>query len=249
MKIDLQNRVALVADGNSQLGRVICRQLAESGARVVALVTDESAVQALGTLAENDDLKVTAVISDITDFRSCEKTINEIESAVGTIDFVINNSEFDIAEDFCSISHTQWQDTMSINLDSVFNICRLLSDGMGERGFGRIINISSVYGRKGAQGKSLYSAAKFGVHGFTMALSQELARKGVTVNTVSPGHLKSDTGDDLAGEELNRLIADIPAARLGEAAEVASLVGFLCSEHAAYITGTDIAVNGGEYIY
>jgi acetoacetyl-CoA reductase len=138
---------------------------------------------------------------------------------------------------------------MAVNLDSVFNICRQVVDGMGNRGYGRIVNVSSIISRKGEERHSHFGAAKAGVHGLTMALAQELARNGVTVNTVSPGHLETGALQALPEEERERLAARVPAARLGRPDEVAYLVDFLCSEQAAYITGTDIAVNGGQYMH
>ena len=249
MNIDLQSRTALVADGDSELGRVICQQLAQSGARVVCLVSSQDKAAINESVFKNNEVEVVSLVANIQDFSTCEGTIQDIEENIGVIDIVINNSDFEISGSFLESSHADWKKSTSINLDSVFNVCRLISEGMGERGFGRIINISSVYGRKGENGKSIYAAAKSGVHGFTMALSQELARKGVTVNTISPGHIKQESTASVDEEKLKQVIGEIPAARLGEADEVASLVGFLCSNQAGFITGNDIAVNGGQYIH
>ena len=249
MNIDLQSRTALVADGNSELGRVICQQLAQSGAKVVCLVTSMDTAKQNDALFQESKNGIRSVVVDTRDFSACKDAVNEIEQELGHIDIVINNSDLEVSGSFLESSHEDWLESASVNLDSVFNICRLISEGMGERGFGRIINISSVYGRKGKGGKAIYAATKSGVHGFTMALSQELARKGVTVNTVSPGHINLDSSTSISDDELNQVVSEIPAARLGEADEVASLVGFLCSNQAAFITGNDIAVNGGQYIH
>ena len=180
---------------------------------------------------------------------ACEKVIHEIEDEIGNIDIVINNSDLISVCAFEDMSQKHWAMSMNVILDSAYNLCRLISESMSERGFGRIINISSIYSRKGEAGKSAYAASKFGLHGFTMALAQELAHKGVTVNTVSPGHIKNDEVKSMPTADANRIVAEIPAARFGEAREVASLVDFLCSQQASFITGTDIAINGGQYIH
>ena len=249
MNIDLQSKTALVADGDSELGRVICLQLSRSGANVISLVATQESISLNDSFYRENDCSVHSVVTDVRDFTDCKNAIQNIEESYGHIDIIINNSDHDVSGSFLDSTPQDWLSSTSINLDSVFNICRLISEGMGERGFGRIINISSVYGRKGKSGKAIYSATKSGVHGFTMALSQELARKGVTVNTVSPGHLNLDSATSIDDEETKQLVADIPAARLGKADEVASLVGFLCSNQAGYITGNEIAVNGGQYIH
>ena len=249
MKIDLENKVALVADGSSAIGKAICLQLAESGARVSCLTSSEKAESECRNYFGEKNLEVNIYRADIGNFVECGKILAEIEQTSGVIDIMINNADFDCSENFHEMSLQQWQDSIHVNLDSVYNLCRQISEKMSERHYGRIINISSVYAKKGETGKSAYAASKSGLHGFTMALSQELARKGVTVNTVSPGHIKTEREQGLSLTEANSIIANIPASRMGEANEVASLVDFLCSEQASFITGTDIAINGGQHIY
>jgi acetoacetyl-CoA reductase len=239
----------LVADGSSDIGKAICIQLAESGARVIGLTVNKNDISKSRSYFKKTGLNIKVYHADVTDFEACKKIIKKIETNLGNIEIVINNSEFIANSDFSKMSEKQWGDSMSVNLDSVYNLCRLISEGMTERGFGRIINISSMYGRKGEVGQSAYAASKSGVHGFTMALAQELARKGVTVNTVSPGHIKTMEIENMETCDANSIVADIPAARFGETDEVASLIDFLCSKQAGFITGTDISINGGQYIH
>ena len=249
MKIDLENRIALVARGNDDIGRAICTQLAESGARVIALVAERDELELSRAHFKKTRLDIDICHADIADFANCEKVIEEIESAHGNIDFVINNADSPTDIEITKMSEQDWHECMQVNLHSAYNLCRMVSERMSERGFGRIVNISSMYGRKGEPGKSAFAASKSGLHGFTMALAQELARKGITVNTVSPGQLKLNELKNKSESEINNMIAEIPASRLGKVEEVASLVDFLCSKQASFITGTDIAVNGGQYIH
>ncbi len=249
MKIDLENRIALVAEGSNDLGKAICTQLAESGAQVICLVRGDNDASQIQSCFNEDGLDVKIYDADIRDFDACEKLIHKIKSDIGDIDIVINNSEFNSDSNFNEMSQKEWLDSVNVNLDSAYNLCRLISVGMSERGFGRIVNISSMYSRKGTSGKSAYAASKSGLHGFTMALAQELARKGITVNTVSPGHIKIDDARNMPTADLNSIIAEVPVERFGEANEVASLVDFLCSKQASFITGADIAINGGQYLH
>lgn len=249
MKIDLENRIALVAEACSDVGKAVCVQLAQSGARVVGLTSNKEQVNKSRAYFKKIGLDINIHPTDITDFNACKKIIKKIETNLGYIEIVINNSEYIAQGDFSKLSQQQWGNSMSVNLDSAYNLCRLISEGMTERGFGRIINFSSMYGRKGEAGQSAYAASKSGVHGFTMALAQELARKGVTVNTVSPGHIKTVETAKMSAQDNTNIIAEIPAARFGETDEVASLVDFLCSNQASFITGTDISINGGQYIH
>lgn len=249
MKTDLTDKTALVIGGTGEIGTAISRQLALSGARVACDYQDEESARACRASLGRDDIEIRTYAADLTDFDSCSKLIATVEADIGPIDIVINTLEPDSRVRFREMQKSDWDNAMSVNLDSVFNICRQVADGMGSRGYGRIVNLSSIVSRKGGERHSHFAAARAGVHGFTMSLAQELARGGVTVNTVSPGHLETSTLQSLPDEERDRMLARIPAARPGRLDEVASLVDFLCSEQAAYITGTDIAVNGGQYMY
>jgi acetoacetyl-CoA reductase len=249
MKIDLENRIALVSDGSNDIGQAICIQLAESGARVIGLTANKDEISKSKAHFKKTGLDIKLMHVDITDFAACKKMVHQVESELGNIEIVVNNSEYSVQRAFSKLSQQQWSESMKVNLDSVYNLCRLICEGMTERGFGRVINISSMYGRKGEVNQSAYAASKSGVHGFTMALAQELARKGVTVNTVSPGHIKTVEIESMNAGDANNIVAEIPAARFGETNEVASLVDFLCSKQASFITGTDISINGGQYIH
>lgn len=243
MKIELNNRVALVLGGTTSMGTAICRQLAGSGARVVTdyLATDITAWQA--DMAA-DGISVATFETDLTDFDACVALVETIEQSIGPVDIIVNSQALSIqAKPFHQMDKAEWDKAITVNIDTVFNICRNLAERMSNRGFGRIINISSIIGRMGRAGYTHEAAAKAGLHGFTMALAQELARKGVTVNTISPGHIAlPDTGDQPLPE-------NIPAGRAGGVNEVASLVDYLCSDHAGYINGVDIAINGGQYLH
>lgn len=244
MNIDLNNKVALVTGGISTIGTAICKQLAHSGARVVSDHQDKAEAQKWQAKLKRQGVDVKTYPANLSDFESCNQLIEKIEQDLGAVDIVINSAEYDEQCLFTDMSKESWDSLMNNNLDSIFNVCRHAAEKMSERGFGRIINISSVTARKGASGQSHYAASKAGMHGFTMALAQEVARSGVTVNTVSPGLLTDNQQDELYAAKAN----EVPASRPGRAEEVAYLVDFLCSEQAAYINGTDIPVNGGYYM-
>lgn len=243
MKIELNNRVALVLGGTSQMGTAICKQLSMSGARVVTNYQNDD-IELWQTQMSSAGFNITALNANITDFDACIRLVETIEASIGPIDIIVNSPEpAGKAEPFHLMNKDQWDKTMAANIDTVFNICRNLAERMTNRGFGRIINISSIISRMGQTGHTHDAAAKAGLHGFTMALAQELARKGVTVNTISPGYIAPLTQDDAD------VPANIPAARPGRADEVAGLVDFLCSDYAGYINGADIAINGGQYMH
>lgn len=250
MNTDLQNKIALVVGGAGEQGMAICKQLSLSGARVIADAPDKAAAARLEKTFADEGLTIPVYTADVTDFSSCENLVKTVEQNVGPIDIIINS--VDLSEEvvlFKDMEKEQWDRILTVNLDALFNLCKQVAGGMGERGFGRIVNISSATSRMGQINHTHYATAKAGVHGFTMALAQELARKGVTVNTVSPGQIA--TGNMLALPEDMRKekITKIPVARLGKTDEVAYLVDFLCSEQAGFINGADIAINGGQYMH
>ncbi|MEX2354186.1 MAG: SDR family NAD(P)-dependent oxidoreductase [Gammaproteobacteria bacterium] len=241
MKTELNNRVALVIGGTGVTGTAICKQLALSGARVVTNHQDDNIEEWQIKLAESG-INITPIKADVTDFDECIRLVENIEETVGPIDIIVNSSELNEEVPFHKMEKSQWDTMLAENLDSVFNICRNLAERMSNRGFGRIINISSIISRMGQAGQSHQATAKAGLHGFTMALAQELAKKGVTVNTVSPGCIATTYGAD-------QQLPNIPAGRPGNVDEVACLVDFLCSEQAGYINGADIAINGAQYTH
>ena len=248
MKTELTGRVALVTGGTSGIGAAICRQLADSGARVATNYRNEDkARQWLSeTRGEGYDFKGYAV--DVRDFEGCGQMVAAIEKDLGPIDIVVNNAGITMDVTFRKMAREQWDTVLGINLDSLFNVTRQVIGGMIDRGFGRIINISSINGQKGQIGQANYATTKAGMHGFTMSLAQEVARKGITVNTVSPGYIATEMVMAVPENIRNQIIAQIPVGRLGEAQEVAYLVDFLASDKACFITGANLAMNGGQHM-
>ena len=186
---------------------------------------------------------------DVADYDSAAACVAAITAGVGVIDVLVNNAGITRDMTFKKMDKTNWDAVIGTNLDSVFNMTKPVCDGMVERGWGRIINISSVNGQKGAFGQTNYSAAKAGMHGFTKALALEVARKGVTVNTISPGYIGTKMVMAIPQEVLDsKIIPQIPMARLGKPEEVAGLVAYLSSDEAAFLTGANIAINGGQHM-
>jgi len=191
-----------------------------------------------------------AYACDVADFASCEACVAEIEKAHGPIDVLINNAGITRDMTFKKMTKADWDAVIHTNLDSVFNMTKQVLDGMVERGWGRVINVSSVNGTKGAFGQTNYSAAKAGMHGFTKALAQEVARKGVTVNTISPGYIGTNMVMAIPQDVLDeKILPQIPVARLGRPEEIAGLVAYLSSDEAAFITGANISINGGQHMF
>ncbi len=248
MKTDLTGRVALVTGGTSGIGAAICKQLADSGAKVATNYRNEEKAQQwlAGTRAEGYDFKIYGV--DVRDFEGCGKMVAAIEQDLGPIDILVNNAGITMDVTLRKMSREQWDTVLGINLDSLFNVTRQVIGGMLDRGFVRIVNISSINGQKGQVGQSNYTTSKAGMHGFTMSLAQEVARKGITVNTVSPGYIATEMVMAVPENIRNQIIAQIPVGRLGEAQEVAYLVDFLASDKACFITGADFAMNGGQHM-
>ncbi len=244
------SRVTVVTGGMGGLGEAICIKLSGMDYRVVATYSPGN-TKAKDWLAEmkKQGHKFHAVQVDVTDFDSCAKAAQQIESEVGPIDVLVNNAGITRDTTFKKMSKLDWDAVMRTNLDSVFNMTKPVCDGMVERGWGRIINVSSVNGQKGAFGQSNYSAAKAGMHGFTKSLALEVARKGVTVNTISPGYIGTKMVLAIPKDVLDsKIIPQIPIGRLGKPEEIAGLVAYLCSDEAAFVTGANIAINGGQHM-
>lgn len=247
MITSLEGRVALVTGGTGGIGAAICLQLAASCAKVATNYRNEEKAQKW--LAETKAIygfKTYRV--DVTDFDACQRMVERIEKDLGPIDILVNNAGVTKDATLRKMGKEQWDTVLRINLDSVFNVTRQVIQGMMDRGYGRIVNISSINGQKGQIGQSNYAASKAGMHGFTMSLAQEVARKGVTVNTVSPGYIATDMVMAVPEEIRNQIIAQIPVGRLGTPEEVAYLVDFLVSDQAAFITGANFAQNGGQHM-
>ena len=185
---------------------------------------------------------------DVADWDSCRRMAERIAADGHAVDILVNNAGITRDASFRKLSKEHWDAVLRVNLDSMFNVTKPFIDGMLERGWGRIVNISSINGDKGQFGQTNYSAAKAGIHGFTKALAQEVARKGVTVNTVSPGYLATQMVMAVPEEVRNQIIAGIPVGRLGRPEEIAALVGFIASEAAGFLTGSNLSMNGGQHM-
>jgi acetoacetyl-CoA reductase len=246
----MTQRVAVVTGGMGGLGEAICIKLSGMNYKVVATYSPGNTKSA-DWLAEMKKLghSFHAVQVDVADFDSCAKAVKQIEADVGPIDVLVNNAGITRDKTFVKMGKTDWDAVLNTNLDSVFNMTKAVIDDMIGRGWGRVINVSSVNGQKGAFGQANYSAAKAGMHGFTKALALETARKGVTVNTISPGYIGTKMVMAIPKEVLDsKIIPQIPVGRLGKPEEVAGLVAYLCSEEAAFVTGANIAINGGQHM-
>jgi acetoacetyl-CoA reductase len=192
---------------------------------------------------------ILAVPCDVADIDSCAKAVAEVHTKLGAIDVLVNNAGITRDMTFKKMDKVNWDAVMRTNLDSLFNMTKQVADGMVERGWGRVINVSSVNGSKGAFGQTNYSAAKAGVHGFTKALALEVAKRGVTVNTISPGYIGTKMVTAIPKEVLEtKILPHIPVGRLGKPEEVAGLIIYLASEEAAFLTGANIAINGGQHM-
>jgi acetoacetyl-CoA reductase len=187
---------------------------------------------------------------DVADYESCARQSSIIQGEVGPIDILVNNAGITRDMTFKKMTKNDWDAVMRTNLDSCFSMTKQVMDGMVERGWGRVINVSSVNGQKGAFGQTNYSAAKAGIHGFTKALALEVAKKGVTVNTISPGYIGTKMVTAIPKEILDsKILPQIPIGRLGKPDEVAGLIIYLCSDEAAFVTGANISINGGQHMY
>jgi len=245
---NLKGKVALVTGGTGGIGAAICLKLAESGAKVATNYRNEEKARAWQADAKKAGHDIAIYQADVSDFDACQALVDQIEKDLGPIDILVNNAGITKDGMFKKMSKEKWDMVMNINLDGLFNITKPLVEGMTDRGWGRIINISSINGQKGQMGQTNYAASKAGMHGFTMALAQEVARKGVTVNTVSPGYIATEMVMAVSEEIRNSIIAGIPVNRLGTSEEIAALVDFLASEEAGFATGADFSMNGGQHM-
>ena len=247
----MSKRIALVTGGTGGIGTAICRQLSKDGFAVVANHIAAEAEKAQAWLSENRaaGYDVHLAEGDVSSFESCVAMVAKIRAEVGNIDVLVNNAGITKDGMFKKMPLENWMAVININLNSVFNVTKQVVDGMLEKGWGRVINISSINGQKGQFGQTNYSAAKAGMHGFTKALAQETAAKGITVNTISPGYIGTDMVMAIKEEVRNQIIAGIPVGRLGKPDEIAKLVSYLASEDAGFITGANIAINGGQHMF
>ena len=239
-------RVALFTGGTRGIGKAIVQRLKEDGMAVAAGYSGN--VEAAEATAK--ELGVSIVKGNVGSFDDCARAVKEIEDQLGPIDILVNNAGITRDGFFHKMNSEQWSDVIRVNMDSVFNMTRQVINGMRDRGFGRIVNISSINGQKGQIGQTNYSAAKAGMHGFTKALALEVAKKGVTVNTISPGYIGTKMVMAIPQEVLDsKILPLIAQGRLGKPEEVAGLVAYLASEEAAFVTGANISINGGQHMY
>jgi len=244
-------RVALVTGGMGGLGEAICIKLAALGYSVVTTFSPSNTkAKDWLTSMNNMGYGFRAYPCDVGDYESCKKCIAQIVREVGAVDVLVNNAGITRDMTFKKMSKADWDVVMHTNLDSVFNMTKQVMDGMMERNWGRVINISSVNGQKGAFGQTNYAAAKAGMHGFTKSLALEVAKKGVTVNTISPGYIGTKMVTAIPQEVLDsKILPQIPVSRLGKPEEVAGLVAYLSSDEAAFVTGANISINGGQHMF
>jgi len=246
-----KQRVAVVTGGMGGLGETISTKMADAGYRVVVTYSPSN-TKFKSWLEEmkGRGYSFSAFPVDVVDYDSCAKQCAIIQGEFGQIDILVNNAGITRDMTFKKMSKADWDAVMRTNLDSCFNMTKQVMDGMVDRGWGRVINVSSVNGQKGAFGQTNYSAAKAGIHGFTKALALEVAKKGVTINTISPGYIGTKMVTAIPKEILDtKILPQIPTGRLGKPDEVAGLIIYLCSEEAAFVTGANISINGGQHMY
>ncbi len=237
-------KVALVTGGTRGIGAAISIALKEAGYVVAANYAGND--EAASAFAEEHGIRVFKW--DVGDYDACAKGVAEVEEALGTVDVLVNNAGVTRDAMLHKMTPEQWREVIRIDLDSMFNMAHAVINGMRDKSGGRIINISSINGQKGQMGQANYSAAKAGVIGFTKALAQETARKGITVNCIAPGYIDTDMVAAVPEKVLDSIIATIPVGRLGRPEEIAHCVLFLADENAGFVTGATITANGGQYI-
>lgn len=237
-------RVAVVTGGTRGIGHAIVARLVKDGFKVAAIYAgNEEAAQKV-----RDEFGIMAVKADVGDYEASQKAIFAIEADLGPISVLVNNAGITRDGALHKMTPQQWHEVIRADLDSVFIMSRLVIEGMRERGYGRIINISSINGQKGQFGQTNYSAAKAGMIGFTKALALESAKKGITVNAVAPGYIGTEMVAAVPEEVLKGIISGIPVGRLGAASEIADAVAYLANEKSGFITGAVLSVNGGQYM-
>ena len=246
-----QQKIAMVTGGMGGLGESISTKMADAGYKVVVTYSPSN-TKWKGWIDEmkGKGYAFGAYPVDVADFDDAAAKVAQIQKEIGAIDILVNNAGITRDMTFKKMTKADWDAVMHTNLDSCFNMTKQVMDGMVERNWGRVINVSSVNGQKGAFGQANYSAAKAGIHGFTKALALEVARKGVTINTISPGYIGTKMVTAIPKEILDsKILPQIPLGRLGKPDEVAGLIIYLCSEEAAFVTGANISINGGQHMY
>ncbi len=244
-----QKYTALVTGSTGGLGTDMCKRLADDGFHVVANYNNAEKAEKWKVKMKEQGYDFDIYHADVSDYESVKNMVERVEKEIGPIDVLVNNAGITRDGQFRKMTPENWDAVMKTNLYSVFNCTRNVINQMIDREYGRIINISSVNGQRGQFGQANYSAAKAGMHGFTKTLAMEVARKGITVNTISPGYIATDMVMAVPEEIRNKIVAEIPLGRLGGTEEIAHLVSFLASKEASFITGANYAINGGQHVY
>jgi acetoacetyl-CoA reductase len=244
----MTSRVALVTGGTGGIGSAICRKLADMGHKVATNYRNEEKTQAWLQQMRAQGYDITAVKGDVSSPEEAEALVREAEAKLGPVDILVNNAGITRDTTFHRMTPQHWNEVINTNLNSVYNMTRPVIEGMRERKWGRVIQISSINGQKGQYGQANYAAAKAGMHGFTISLAQENAKFGITVNTVSPGYIGTDMVMAVPEEVRNKIVAQIPTGRLGTPEEIAYAVSFFVPDEAAWITGANLSANGGQYM-
>ena len=243
-------KIALVTGGTGGIGTAICIALAEQGRKVIAgyFPPEKESAEAWQQQhrANGNDFEIVAC--DVSDFESSQRMLHDVQNTIGAVDILVNCAGITRDKTLRRMTPEQWDSVLRTNLDSAFNVTRHVVESMSQNGFGRIVNISSVNGQKGQFGQANYSAAKAGLHGFTKAVAQELAAKGVTVNSVSPGYVKTDMTDAIPEDVRDAIIQQVPMGRMALPDEIAYVVSFLTDDRNTYMTGANLPVNGGMYM-
>jgi acetoacetyl-CoA reductase len=246
----MAKRLALITGGMGGLGETISTKMADAEYRVAVTYSPSNKTSSEWTAemkSRGYDFRVYPC--DVADFESCKTCVERVSKDLGPVDILVNNAGITRDMTFRKMAKGDWDAVLRVNLDSVFNMTKQVCDGMVDRGWGRVINVSSVNGSKGAFGQTNYAAAKAGMHGFTKALALEVAKKGVTVNTISPGYIGTKMVTAIPKEILDsKILPQIPLGRLGKPEEIAGLIIYLCSEEAAFVNGANIAINGGQHM-
>ncbi|HYM32074.1 MAG TPA: acetoacetyl-CoA reductase [Candidatus Cybelea sp.] len=238
-------RVAIVTGGTRGIGGAISKALKQAGYKVAATYAGNDAK----AQAFNKETGIPVYKWDVSDFAACQAGVLRVTNDLGPVDILVNNAGITRDATLHKMSHESWQSVIDTNLGSCFNMCRAVIDSMRERNFGRIVNIGSINGQAGQYGQVNYAAAKSGIHGFTKALAQEGAAKGITVNAIAPGYVDTDMVAAVPANVLEKIVARIPVGRLGKAEDIARGVMFLVADDAGFITGSTMSINGGQHMY
>ncbi len=244
----MTTRIALVTGGTGGIGTAIVRKLADQGHRVATNYRNEEKARAWQQQMKDAGYDVVLAKGDVSTPEEAEAMVREVEKQLGPVDILVNNAGITRDTTFHKMTPQQWQEVINTNLNSCFNVTRPVIEGMRERKWGRIIQISSINGQKGQYGQANYAAAKAGMHGFTISLAQENAKFGITVNTVSPGYIGTDMVMAVPEAVREKIVAQIPTGRLGMPEEIAYAVAFFIPDEASWITGANLAANGGQYM-